>query len=116
MTPADAERPVLEHKVLDQKVAVVTGSGRGLGLAYARALAQAGAAVIVNDLDAEVAEAAARSIRDAGGRAVAQVAAVGSTEVAEALVQRAVSEFGRLDILVQRRDPERHRRVEDDRR
>jgi NAD(P)-dependent dehydrogenase (short-subunit alcohol dehydrogenase family) len=95
MTSADADEPLL-----DEKVAVVTGSGRGLGLAYAQALARAGAAVIVNDIDAEAAEAAARSITDAEGKAAAHVAAVGSTEVAEALVRRAVSEFGRLDILV----------------
>jgi NAD(P)-dependent dehydrogenase (short-subunit alcohol dehydrogenase family) len=85
---------------LTGKVAIVTGSGRGLGLAYAQALAAAGAAVVVNDVDAGVAEAAVTSIRDAGGRAVAQVGGVGPTEVAEALVERAVAEFGRLDILV----------------
>jgi NAD(P)-dependent dehydrogenase (short-subunit alcohol dehydrogenase family) len=82
------------------RVAVVTGSGRGLGLAYARALAAAGAAVVVNDVDAEAAGAAVTSINAAGGRAVAEVAAVGSTDTAEALVDRAVAEFGRLDVLV----------------
>ncbi|WP_322749314.1 MULTISPECIES: SDR family NAD(P)-dependent oxidoreductase [unclassified Frankia] len=85
---------------LDGRVAIITGSGRGLGLAYARALAAAGAAVVVNDVDAEVADAAARSIADTGGRAVAHVGAVGSTDVAQALVDRAVAEFGRLDILI----------------
>jgi NAD(P)-dependent dehydrogenase (short-subunit alcohol dehydrogenase family) len=85
---------------LTGKVAVVTGSGRGLGLAYATALAEAGAAVVVNDLDAEVAERAARTLTEAGGRAVAEAVAVGSTEAAERLVARAVSEFGRLDVMV----------------
>jgi NAD(P)-dependent dehydrogenase (short-subunit alcohol dehydrogenase family) len=85
---------------LQQKVAVVTGSGRGLGLAYAKALAAAGAAVVVNDVDAATAEAAVKEITDAGGRAVAEVAAVGTTDAAEALVGRAVSEFGRLDVMV----------------
>ena len=42
---------------LEGKAAVVTGSGRGIGRAYARALAQAGCAVVVNDVDADVAEA-----------------------------------------------------------
>ncbi|MEV5892440.1 SDR family NAD(P)-dependent oxidoreductase [Nonomuraea fuscirosea] len=84
---------------LDGKVAIVTGSGRGLGRAYALALAAAGAAVVVNDLDADVAEKTAEEIRGAGGRAVAEVCAVGSAESADALVGRAVSEFGRLDVM-----------------
>ncbi len=82
---------------LTGKVAVVTGSGRGLGLAYAQELARRGAAVVVNDVDADVAQAAVDSIE---GTAVAEVAAVGSSEAAQALVDRAVSEFGRLDVLV----------------
>jgi NAD(P)-dependent dehydrogenase (short-subunit alcohol dehydrogenase family) len=86
--------------VLAGRVAIVTGAARGLGLAYARALAAAGAAVVVNDADADAAQAAAGSIRDAGGRAVARPGAVGPAEVAQALVDRAVGEFGRLDILV----------------
>jgi len=80
---------------LDQKVAVVTGSGRGLGLAYARALAKAGAAIVVNDVDQAAAEAAVDSITAAGGRAVGVIAPVGPTSTADALVIRAVQEFGR---------------------
>jgi NAD(P)-dependent dehydrogenase (short-subunit alcohol dehydrogenase family) len=85
---------------LEGKVAIVTGGGRGLGLAYAEALAAAGAAVIVNDVDADVADTAVDLITRRGGRAVAQAGAVGSAAVAEALVDRAVAEYGRLDILV----------------
>ncbi|GAA0342143.1 SDR family oxidoreductase [Actinoallomurus spadix] len=85
---------------LTGKVAVVTGAGRGLGLAYASALAAAGAAVVVNDVDGEAAEAAVKEITEAGGRAVAEVRPVGTTETAEALVARAVEEFGRLDAMV----------------
>jgi NAD(P)-dependent dehydrogenase (short-subunit alcohol dehydrogenase family) len=85
---------------LSGKVAIVTGSGRGLGLAYAAELARAGAAVVVNDVDASVADEAVRSITEAGGTAVAEVVPVGSSEAAQALVDRAVSEFGRLDVLV----------------
>jgi NAD(P)-dependent dehydrogenase (short-subunit alcohol dehydrogenase family) len=85
---------------LDGKVAIVTGSGRGLGLAYARALAAAGAAVVINDVGEHAADEAVSMIAGAGGRAVAQTGAVGSAEVAQALIDRAVGEYGRLDILV----------------
>jgi NAD(P)-dependent dehydrogenase (short-subunit alcohol dehydrogenase family) len=82
------------------RVAIVTGSGRGLGLAYARRLAADGAAVVVNDVDPGTADTAVKSITSAGGTAVAEVGAAGSTQTAEALVARAVADFGRLDILV----------------
>ncbi|HEX6365415.1 MAG TPA: SDR family NAD(P)-dependent oxidoreductase [Agromyces sp.] len=82
------------------KVAIVTGSGRGLGLAYAQELARRGAAVVVNDIDAEIAADAVASIEAAGGKAVAVVAPVGPTETARRLVQTAVDTYGRLDILV----------------
>ncbi|WP_331771628.1 SDR family oxidoreductase (plasmid) [Embleya sp. NBC_00888] len=92
----DASNPPALHG----KVAVVTGAGRGLGLAYASALAEAGAAIVVNDLDPAVAEAAAARIVAAGHRAVAAPGPVDSTEVADELVARAVRDFGRLDAMV----------------
>jgi NAD(P)-dependent dehydrogenase (short-subunit alcohol dehydrogenase family) len=82
------------------KVAVVTGAGQGLGRAYATALADAGAAVVVNDVNDETAAAVVDSITAAGGRAVAEVVPVGTTEAAERLVARAVDTFGRLDVMV----------------
>jgi len=60
---------------LEGKVAVITGSGRGIGRSYALALAQAGCAVVVNDVDGDVAEATADEIARAGGRVVAEVCA-----------------------------------------
>ena len=75
---------------LDGKVAVVTGAGRGLGRAYAIALAAAGAAVVVNDdVDESSARETVESITKGGGRAVAEIAAVGDTAAADALVARA---------------------------
>jgi NAD(P)-dependent dehydrogenase (short-subunit alcohol dehydrogenase family) len=85
---------------LSGKVAIVTGSGRGLGLAYARMLAAHGAKIVVNDVDDAVAKAAVDTITEAGGTAVAEVVPVGSSAAAQALVDRAVAEFGRLDVLV----------------
>jgi NAD(P)-dependent dehydrogenase (short-subunit alcohol dehydrogenase family) len=85
---------------LQGKVAVVTGSGRGLGRAYAEALAASGAAVVVNDVDAEAAATVVKGITESGGRAVAATAPVGTAQVAEELVSAAVSEFGRLDVMV----------------
>ncbi|MFJ8212608.1 SDR family NAD(P)-dependent oxidoreductase [Streptomyces sp. NPDC096033] len=85
---------------LQGKVAVVTGSGRGLGLAYTQALAAAGAAVVVNDVDKDTVDAAVASITSRGGTATGVAAAVGDGEAAQRLVDAAVGEFGRLDVLV----------------
>lgn len=86
--------------LLSGKVAIVTGSGQGLGLAYAEELARQGASIVINDVNAEVAQKAVDTITAAGGKAVAVVAPVGPTETAKELVAAAVSNFGRLDILV----------------
>ncbi|TMD28969.1 MAG: SDR family NAD(P)-dependent oxidoreductase, partial [Chloroflexi bacterium] len=77
------------------RVALITGGGRGIGAATAQLFAREGARVVVSDMDAGPAEEVARPI---GGLAVA--CDVTSREQVEALVGRAVSEFGRLDILV----------------
>ena len=85
--------------VLDGKIAIVTGAGQGVGRCHAERLAAEGAAVVVNDIG-ESADEAAAAIVAAGGRAVAQRGNVTSWSDAEALVNRAVCEFGDLHILV----------------
>jgi NAD(P)-dependent dehydrogenase (short-subunit alcohol dehydrogenase family) len=80
--------------------AVVTGAGKGLGAAYARDLAAAGASVVVNDIDRESADAVVESITRQGGSAVADHNSVAGWESSGAIVQTALTAFGRLDGLV----------------
>jgi NAD(P)-dependent dehydrogenase (short-subunit alcohol dehydrogenase family) len=85
---------------LSGKVAIVTGSGRGLGLAYAKELSRHGAAVVINDVDAETVDRAAAEVVAEDGRAAGVVAPVGSSGSARKLVAAAVENFGRLDVMV----------------
>ncbi|MBI3967086.1 MAG: SDR family oxidoreductase [Chloroflexi bacterium] len=85
---------------LANKVGIVTGAGRGIGRAIALGYAQEGAAVVVCDLDATTAAAVAAAIRAANGRAVALAADVASAVDAQRLVDTALEQFGRLDVMV----------------
>lgn len=83
------------------KVAVVTGASKGIGAAIATALAAEGASVVVNYASSQAAaDAVVAKITAAGGKAVAVRGDVSSKADAEAIVDAAVSKFGRLDILV----------------
>ena len=94
---------------LDGRVAIVTGAGRGIGRSVARLLASEGASVVVNDLGSAVdgsghdsgpAHDVVAEIAEDGGKAVANGADISVFAAAENLVQTAIEEFGRLDILV----------------
>jgi len=94
---------------LDGRVAVITGAGRGIGREHARLFAQEGASVVVNDLggandgsgsDAGPAQEVVAEIRAAGGSAAANTDNVATWAGAQALVQQAIDEFGRLDVVV----------------
>jgi len=91
------------------QVAIITGAGGGLGRSYALALADAGAAVLINDtggaLDGKgearnAAQAVADEIIARGGRATANTDSVATPAGGEAIVAQAISDFGRLDIVV----------------
>ena len=81
-------------------VAIVTGAGRGLGAACAQALSQGGARVVLCDIDLAQAESVADGIRKAGGEALALGNDISRPAEAEGLVQAAVAQYGRLDVLV----------------
>ncbi len=94
---------------LEGKVAVVTGGGRGIGESIVRRFAAEGASVVVNDLgatadgkggDASPAEQVVKEIQAAGGRAIADGGDIADMETGQRLIDTAVSEFGKLDILV----------------
>lgn len=91
------------------RVAVVTGAGGGLGREHALLLANLGAAVVVNDLGGSVdgtgaasgaADGVVAEIVDAGGAAIAEYSSVASPEGGAAIVQKALDEFGRVDVVI----------------
>jgi 3-oxoacyl-[acyl-carrier protein] reductase len=85
---------------LRDKVVIVTGGGTGIGLGIARCCAEAGAAVVLAQRRAEVAEREAAALRAAGHRAVGLGCDVSLRAEVRALVAAAVEAFGRLDVMV----------------
>jgi NAD(P)-dependent dehydrogenase (short-subunit alcohol dehydrogenase family) len=96
----------MANQRLAGKVAIVTGSGQGIGREEALLLAREGAAVVINDIGHEretrepTANRTAAEIRSAGGKAVADTANGSTLEGAAHIINAAVNEFGRLDILI----------------
>jgi NAD(P)-dependent dehydrogenase (short-subunit alcohol dehydrogenase family) len=93
----------------DDRVAVITGAGGGLGKTYALLLGSRGAKVVVNDLGgssdgtgagSNMADEVVKEINEAGGTAVANYDSVSTPEGGEAIIQTALDNFGRCDILI----------------
>ena len=100
---------ILDRFNLDGRVAIVTGAGRGLGANHAKLLASRGAAVVVNDpgvaadgtgSESRPADDVVAEISAAGGAALANYDSVADAAGGEAIVQAALDEYGRVDIVV----------------
>src|SRR5215210_1261826 len=83
--------------VLDDKVAIVTGSARGIGRATAELLSEHGARIVINDLDGDFAEQTASEI---AGDTVVHAGDLTKGGAPDALVQTAIDAWGRIDIVV----------------
>ena len=88
------------ENMLQDKVAIITGSGRGIGQAAASKFAEEGARVVVSDIDAQPAEETVAAIKASGGEAVAYVGDVMASDFAEGIVRKAADTFGGLHIIV----------------
>lgn len=84
----------------EDKVAIVSGAGQGIGLEICRKLCAAGARVILNDVDAELAAQAVLELNNAGGVCIAVPGDSSDLSIIQQMVDTAVSNFGKLDIAI----------------
>src|SRR5579862_594415 len=84
---------------LEGKVAIVTGGASGIGRATAMLFAREGAAIVVADVNHEAGERVAEEIVHSGGRAFFQAVDVTKARDCRRLVERAINDFGRVDVL-----------------
>jgi NAD(P)-dependent dehydrogenase (short-subunit alcohol dehydrogenase family) len=103
------EEKAMTEKILQDKVAVITGGGNGIGAEISKLYGELGAKVVVNDLGvavdgsggtSSIAEGVVNEIKAAGGEAVANTQSVATPEGGESIIQTALDNYGKLDIVV----------------
>lgn len=87
-------------KAIEGKVAIITGASKGIGAAIAAAYAREGARVVISSRKQDALDEVAAAITDAGGEALAIAAHMGEVEQVQALVERTIDHWGRVDIAV----------------
>ncbi len=92
--------PAAGSKLLDDKVIFITGGASGLGAALAKRLGEQGAAIVIGDINPDMANAIAAVLRDGGVRAQAIGFDVADPAAAEQAIDETVQRLGRLDVLI----------------
>lgn len=98
-TEVMCEKQADKFKLKDQ-VALVTGSGRGIGRSIAESLMAAGAKVVISDINEETCKKTAAELKEMGGETLSVVCDVTNSESIEKMVEKIMSEWGRIDVLV----------------
>ena len=90
----------MRRETLEGRVCIITGSGQGLGRAFAKSFAALGAVSIIAEINADNAKRVADEIIESSGKALAIETDVANSDSVQAMVERTLAEFGRIDVLV----------------